>query len=64
LPALHRELYGSGDEQILPFGNLLRAFHRYRTRRILNADEGDIGMAADKGIRFVGVDGVSFLTAH
>lgn len=64
LPALHRELYGEDGSQILPFANLLRAYHRYRVARVLNADTGDVGVGADKGATFIGVDGVSFLTAH
>ena len=64
LPALHAELYGKDDKQVMPFHNLLRAFHRYRTQRVLNADEGDIDVVKDRGKQFVGVDGVSFLTAH
>jgi fatty acid desaturase len=64
LPALHRELYGNDDRQVLPFANLLRAYHRYRVPRMLNADEGDLDVRSNAGARFVGVDGVSFLTAH
>jgi fatty acid desaturase len=64
LPDLHRTLYGDDPTQLLPFRNLLRAYHRYRVKRVLNADVGDIGIERDKGAQFVGVDGVSFLTAH
>lgn len=64
LPALHRELYGDDDGQILPIANLLRAYHRYRVPRMLNADEGDLDIHSDRGAGFIGVDGVSFLTAH
>lgn len=63
LPTLHRELFADDTQQILPFGNLLKAYHEYRVPRILNEDEGDIA-GLEKGRRFVGVDGVSFLTAH
>jgi fatty acid desaturase len=64
LPALHQALYGNDDSQLLPFSNLLRAYHRYRVPRTLNADNGDIGQAEARGSSFIGVDGVSFLTAH
>jgi fatty acid desaturase len=64
LPGLHRELYGQDDRQILPFPNLLRAFHRYRLARVLNADDGELDVLIDRGRGFVGVNGVSFLTAH
>ncbi|MDP2227323.1 MAG: fatty acid desaturase [Moraxellaceae bacterium] len=64
LPALHRELYGDDETQVLPFSNQLLAFHRYRTQRLLNTDGGDTDILHDKGRSFVGVDGVSFLTGH
>lgn len=62
LPALHRELYGESRERVLPFAALLRSYHRYRVRRILHADAPDIDVG--DGRDFVGVLGVSFLTAH
>lgn len=64
LPELHRELFGEQDRQVLPFLNLLRAFHRYRVSRVLNADAGDVEVTRDRGAHFIGVDGVSFLCAH
>jgi fatty acid desaturase len=64
LPALHRELYGDDIGPVLPFGNLLRAYHRYRVPRMLNADPSDLDVRRDGGAGFIGVDGVSFLTAH
>lgn len=63
LPGLHRELYGEDAQQVFPFINLLKSYHQYRVPRILNADEGDLA-GLEQGRRFVGVDGVSFLTAH
>ena len=63
LPALHRELFGEDTRQVFPFINLLKSYHQYRVPRILNADEGDLA-GLEQGRRFVGVDGVSFLTAH
>ena len=64
LPALHQEKFANDDSQVLPIVNLLMAYHRYRVPRILNADSGDIGQAQERGLKFIGVDGVSFLTAH
>ncbi|MGA7800368.1 MAG: fatty acid desaturase [Gammaproteobacteria bacterium] len=64
LPALHWELYGDDDGQVLPFRNQLRAYHRYRVARVLNGVDTDIGAGPDRGLAFVGVVGVSFLTAH
>lgn len=62
LPQLHRELFGAGTPQVLSIGPLLRAYHRHRVARVLNADPPD--SAVGDGSRFVGVVGVSFLTAH
>lgn len=64
LPGLHNELYGQEDGQVLPFPNLLRAFHHYRLARVLNADDGELDVLKEQGRGFVGVNGVSFLTAH
>ena len=64
LPELHEKLYGKDDSQVFPFWNLVKAFHKYRVKRVLNADVGDISIGEKKGMDFVGVDGVSFLTAH
>jgi len=64
LPTLHREAFGELCEQVLPIGHLLRAYHRYRVPRMLNADPSDSGVAQKHGVDFIGVDGVSFLTAH
>ena len=63
LPALHREMFGQDSGPVLPFRNLLKAYHEFRVPRILNEDEGDVN-GLERGRRFVGVDGVSFLTAH
>jgi hypothetical protein len=40
----------------------LRSYHRYRVARVLNGDPP--GMDVGDGRDFVGVVGVSFLTAH
>jgi fatty acid desaturase len=62
LPALHRELYGDRDQQLLPFGQLLRTFHRNRLARILDDDYGAVGEGERRADGFVGAHGVSFLT--
>jgi len=62
LPALHRELYGDRDQQLLPFGQLLRTFHRNRLARILDDDYGAVGEGERRADGFVGALGVSFLT--
>lgn len=62
LPTLHRELFGDDRRQVLPFGQLLRSYHRYRVPRVVNGDPP--GMDVGNGRDFVGVVGVSFLTAH
>jgi fatty acid desaturase len=64
LPALHDEVFGDDCKQVLPIGHLLRAYHRFRVPRMLNEDASDSGVAERQGVDFVGVDGVSFLTAH
>lgn len=71
LPQLQRELYGEGEDptgQSLPFANQLRAYHRHRVHRLLNADPADMGLEkvplAERGRDFIGVDGVSFLVTH
>jgi len=63
LPELHQQLFADDQQQIFPFINLLKSYHQYRVPRMLYADESDIEDLG-KGRRFVGVDGVSFLTAH
>jgi fatty acid desaturase len=63
LPALHQQLFADDQRQIFPFINLLKSYHQYRVPRMLNDDEGDM-KGLEKGRHFIGVDGVSFLTAH
>jgi omega-6 fatty acid desaturase (delta-12 desaturase) len=65
LPRLNRDLFGDDAERFLPFANVLRGYHRYRVARVMNEDHGDmdVGTGPDKGLGFVGVYGVSFLTA-
>ena len=62
LPTLHRELFSADPQQVLPFHNLVASYHRHRVTRILNGDSPD--MIVGDGRRFIGVVGVSFLTAH
>lgn len=62
LPALHKKLYGNNETQVLCFAELLKSYHRYRVQRVVNSDATDIDVR--KGRDFIGVDGVSFLTAH
>lgn len=64
LPEFHREKFGSECAQVLPIGNLLRAYHRHRVPRMLNEDAIDSPVVENRGKDFIGVDGVSFLTAH
>lgn len=62
LPALHEKLYGKDETQVLLFSNLLKSYHKYRMQRVINSDAADTDV--HKGKDFIGVDGVSFLTAH
>ncbi|MDX1796715.1 MAG: fatty acid desaturase [Hydrogenovibrio sp.] len=64
LPKLHQQLYGDDRKQVLTFRHLVKSFHRYRVPRILNGDPVYLDVKSDEGESFVGVDGVSFLTAH
>ncbi|OBS09250.1 fatty acid desaturase family protein [Acidihalobacter prosperus] len=63
LPALHRELYGASDPQVLPMRELLRTYHRNRLARVLGGDYGAVGEGRGRADGFVGAVGVSFLTA-
>ena len=63
LPQLHKELYAEDDTQILNFSDLLKSYHRYRVQRVLNADAIHLPVKELRD-KFIGVDGVSFLTAH
>lgn len=64
LPKLHQEIYGSDKQQVLTLRHLIKSFHRYRVPRILNGDPIYLDVKTDEGETFIGVDGVSFLTAH
>lgn len=62
LPKLHQTLYAENEVQVLSFFNLLQSYHRYRVARVINSDAVDSDV--HRGKDFIGVDGVSFLTAH
>lgn len=64
LPELHEQLFGANDPQVLPFNRLLASYHRYRRARVVNGDPPGLDVRGDKAADFVGVVGVSFLTAH
>lgn len=64
LPKLHKKMYGDQQEQVLTFSHLIKSYHKYRVPRILNGDPINLPVKQDEGESFIGVDGVSFLTAH
>ncbi len=64
LPKLHAQKYGSDEQQVLTFKHLIKSFHRYRIPRVLNGDPVNLRVKDNEGETFIGVDGVSFLTAH
>lgn len=66
LPRLHAELFPGDYVQVLPMTTLLAAHHRYRVKRVLSGDYGNVtetpsGQLDPSG--FYGAVGVSFLTA-
>lgn len=63
LPALHDELYGNDDSQLIPFRNQLWSYHTHRMERIDNDVDERPATGVGKGRQFIGVDGVNFLTA-
>lgn len=63
LPALHHELYGDDDSQLIPFRNQLWSYHAHRVERITNDFDERLVAGEEKGRHFVGVYGVNFLTA-
>lgn len=63
LPALHTEIYGEDDSQLIPFRNQLWSYHAHRMERIDNDFDERPEEGEGKGRGFVGVDGVNFLTA-
>jgi len=66
LPALHARLFTADYAQVLPMGSLLAAYHRYRVRRLISEDYGEVVETPDGQLSaqgFYGAVGVSFLTA-
>ena len=63
LPSLHKQLYGDDQQQVLDFWSLIKSYHRYRVQRIINEDTINLPVKNNQK-NFIGVDGVSFLTAH
>ena len=61
LPALHQELYGDDCGHVLPFGVLLRAYHKYRVPRAFRPLPTDAKSHVDRGPDLQGIDGISFL---
>ena len=61
LPQAHERLFGAHHPQVLPFGELWKAVHRHRTRRVLGTDFGDVGTGPGRADDFTGVLGVNFL---
>lgn len=63
LPALNTELFGEARRELLPFGELLRTYHRHRLHRVLDDDYGAVvGLERGRADGFIGAHGVSFLT--
>jgi fatty acid desaturase len=62
LPRLHREAFANEEAHALPLRALLGSYHRYRVERVLHGDDPDTPVG--DGGAFVGVLGVSFITAH
>jgi fatty acid desaturase len=63
LPALHRELYGAHDAQVISCRELIVNYHRHRVRRVLAEDYGSVAGGEGRADGFLGAVGVSFLTA-
>lgn len=66
LPQLHAKLFAAEYQQVLPMSTLLAAHHRYRVKRILSENYGDVPEVSAGHLdpsAFYGAVGVSFLTA-
>ncbi len=63
LPALHAQLYGDDESQLIPLRNQMWSYHHHRVARIDNDADERPTAGEEKGRAFVGVDGVNFLTA-
>lgn len=62
LPALHRKIYGTEAQAVLPLRGLLRTWHRNRVQRVFAADYGTPQGRVRCADNFVGTHAVSFLT--
>ncbi len=71
LPDLHRELFGSCEDAIIPFRSQLKIFHKYRINRIMHDDPASSNRDVE-GIEFLraaqraqvdGGNAASFLTS-
>ena len=67
IPWYHLSSYhGSSTDQIknqiIPMSTLLGNYHKYRVRRVLDEESGDVNLRANQTDGFVGAIGVSFLT--
>ena len=63
LPELHKTLFAEDETQVLSFKDLLKSYHKYRIARVLNEDAINLPVKSLQE-KFIGVDGVSFLTTH
>ncbi|MDB6060979.1 MAG: fatty acid desaturase [Verrucomicrobiaceae bacterium] len=65
LPALDRELFCADTPQSISFLDIIESYRSFRIQRVMNADHGDLANDGNQPqqIGFVGVLGVSFLTA-
>ena len=71
LPELHRELFGSSPDRIIPLSSQLTIFHKYRTNRIMHDDlessnrdvEGVEFLRAAQRAEVDGGNAASFLTS-
>ncbi len=65
LPELHEKLYGKLSESapVVPMGQLLKSYHKYRLTRLESNDYGTLEFKAGGADNFIGAVGVSFLTA-
>lgn len=64
LPGIHASLPGH-EQGVISFRHVADSYRRFRVQRVLHADpvDLDIGRGAERGRDFIGVYGVSFLTA-
>jgi acyl-lipid omega-6 desaturase (Delta-12 desaturase) len=66
LPALHRQMYGDDESEIIPFWASLKSFHRYRVSRVVGestSEEGESYLRLARTGDVSGGNAVSFLTS-